>query len=410
MSKINVLVVPSDRAGSGKFRCVDPHIVLQNNHSDIFNVDIIPKFNFNENEKLKKYNIVFFHRIPQHNYKSAVGIIKKIRSLGIKVVIDFDDDISLDPFHPSYKMTKHLNLDKINIECIKLSDLVVTTTNILANKLKTYNKNVEILPNGIDPTESQFKSNPSDSDRLRFGWLGGSTHMRDIELLRNACISLSQNNKLDSQLVLCGFNVDGKQSVIDKKTGEVSERKMKPEETVWFVYELFLTNNYRSLVGDSEYLSYLSKFKFNDNFNDKDKFYRRIWSQPIDKYGYLYNEFDVSLVPLKDNTFNKFKSQLKIIEAGFHKKAVIAQNFGPYQIDLINMYEQGGSLNKNGNCLLVEPRKNHKQWFQHMKRLLNNKSLVSDLGEKLYETVKDTYDLNNITKKRAEIYSHLNNK
>ena len=30
MSKINVLVVPSDRTGVGKFRSVDPHIFLQN--------------------------------------------------------------------------------------------------------------------------------------------------------------------------------------------------------------------------------------------------------------------------------------------------------------------------------------------------------------------------------------------
>ena len=34
MSKINILVNPSDRAGSGKYRCVDPHVALQNNHGD----------------------------------------------------------------------------------------------------------------------------------------------------------------------------------------------------------------------------------------------------------------------------------------------------------------------------------------------------------------------------------------
>ena len=38
--------------------------------------------------------------------------------------------------------------------------------------------------------------------------------------------------------------------------------------------------------------------------------------------------------------FNKVKSQLKVIEAGFHKKALIAQNFGPYQIDCINAVYQ----------------------------------------------------------------------
>jgi len=42
-----------------------------------------------------------------------------------------------------------------------------------------------------------------------------------------------------------------------------------------------------------------------------------------------------------------------------------------------------------------------------MKRLVDNPSLVEDLGERLYETVKDTYDINNVTKTRAEIYKNL---
>ena len=41
MSKIKVLVVPSDRTGVGKFRSVDPHIFLQNLYPDEFHVDII---------------------------------------------------------------------------------------------------------------------------------------------------------------------------------------------------------------------------------------------------------------------------------------------------------------------------------------------------------------------------------
>jgi hypothetical protein len=33
--------------------------------------------------------------------------------------------------------------------------------------------------------------------------------------------------------------------------------------------------------------------------------------------------------------------------------------------------------------------------------------LVTDLGERLYETVKDKYDLNQVTKTRAEWYKSL---
>ena len=41
MSKINLLVIPSDRTGVGKYRSVDPHISLQNLYPDDFHVDIV---------------------------------------------------------------------------------------------------------------------------------------------------------------------------------------------------------------------------------------------------------------------------------------------------------------------------------------------------------------------------------
>jgi hypothetical protein len=33
--------------------------------------------------------------------------------------------------------------------------------------------------------------------------------------------------------------------------------------------------------------------------------------------------------------------------------------------------------------------------------------MVKDMGERLYETVKDTYDLNTVTKTRADLYKSL---
>jgi hypothetical protein len=33
--------------------------------------------------------------------------------------------------------------------------------------------------------------------------------------------------------------------------------------------------------------------------------------------------------------------------------------------------------------------------------------MVKDMGERLYETVKDTYDLNTVTKTRAEFYKSI---
>jgi len=768
MSKIKILIAPGDKSGSGKFRCVEPHVNLQNNYSNEFFVDIDYNIDFTDYEFLKKYDAIFIHKIPQNNYADAVNIVKNIKKLGIKFILDIDDFWELDKSHGLYELSKLKNYPSIAKEVIKLADFVTTTTKILADVIKPLNKNVFVLPNAINPEEPQFKPNPTESNLLRFGWLGGScmtpdteiltddgwkrfdelnqtetvatlnpktneieyhkptgyicepfdgelncaktnlieyevtpnhnmyasivnslthkklnlqliqseniqgknfhvkrdgmwvgeekeyfilpalgeysknnedlfekygldkyiemdkwleffgfwmaegwtsktnglhqvgiaqsksndslnhmfnllmeigfnptytkdkkqvkvfnkqlweylsnfgvanekfipkeilklssrqlekflkwfiignghvennkykkmraftssplladglqevafklglsptitnrgiqtssikgesiinqydslvvnfgkhpsiskhnkntplvksdeqynryykgnvycvevknhiiyvrrngkpmwignSHIKDIEILSNLSSSQKSLPK-KTQIVLCGFDTRGVNQFIDEKTGELKQRQMKPQETTWFMYELFLTNNYDNLMDDPDYLRYLVSFKDDPNYSVTNKPYRRVWTKPITQYGSSYNMFDVSLVPIFENTFNKYKSQLKIIESGFHKKAVIAQNYGPYTIDLINSINKGGDFNESGNSFLVDSNKNHKQWFKYAKKLVENPQLVIDMGEKLYETVKDKYNLNFVTKKRYEIYKNL---
>lgn len=42
-----------------------------------------------------------------------------------------------------------------------------------------------------------------------------------------------------------------------------------------------------------------------------------------------------------------------------------------------------------------------------MKKLIDNPSWAEDLGERLYETVSKTYDLNIVTETRAQIYKEI---
>ena len=57
MSKIKVLVIPSDRTGVGKFRSVDPHIFLQKLYPDDFHVDIIYDAPMTDMDFWKKYQV-----------------------------------------------------------------------------------------------------------------------------------------------------------------------------------------------------------------------------------------------------------------------------------------------------------------------------------------------------------------
>ena len=152
------------------------------------------------------------------------------------------------------------------------------------------------------------------------------------------------------------------------------------------------------VMDNKEDVEQLLKFKKGTPKNIDDN-YRRVWTKPITTYATNYNLMDISLAPLKETTFNKVKSQLKVVEAGFHKKALIAQDFGPYTIDLVH----------GKNSLLVPTSKNHKQWYKHIKTLINNPNMIKDLGEQLYEDVQK-YHIKEVTKNRAEWYRSIVNK
>lgn len=240
-------------------------------------------------------------------------------------------------------------------------------------------------------------------------WVGNS-HLRDLEILRGLVAKLKSDNLLDRvQFVLCGYDLRGTITMIDEKTGEEKQRKITPQESVWYKYEQIFTDNYTTV--SPEYKNFLLKFKKNEEYpNVANEPYRRVWTKHISSYALNYNLFDISLAPLEENTFNLVKSQLKVIEAGFHKKALIAQDFGPYQIDCINAHEMGGTINPEGNAFLIPSVKNHKQWYQYIKKLILNPEIINTLAENLYKTVKDTYSMETITKKRAEFYKKIINK
>jgi hypothetical protein len=105
--------------------------------------------------------------------------------------------------------------------------------------------------------------------------------------------------------------------------------------------------------------------------------------------------------------FNKVKSQLKVIEAGFHKKALIAQDFGSYQIDVKNVYEKGGNLDESGNGFLIPTVKNHKFWYKHLKNLILNPELITKMGDNLYNTVNGVYDMKSACTERRNLYKKL---
>jgi len=402
MSKIKVLVVPSDRSGVGKFRSVDPHIFLQNLYGDDFHIDIIYDPSYDDMNFWKQYQIVSFHRSIGPDFEKAHELIQKLNTMGIITVCDIDDYWMPGKEHPIHDIIMFNKINEKITANLKVAKYVTTTTTLFADEIRKYNKNVFVLPNAINPNEPQFKEPTLESDRLRFGWLGGSSHLHDIQLLNEGFNKLTRyQDKV--QYVLCGFDTRGTVTEINSQTGEHVKRNIKPEETVWAQYEKIFTQDYK-IVSD-EYKKHLLLYNQDIFPNEMAESYLRVWTKPVTSYAKNYSKFDVSLAPIKNHMFNRMKSQLKVIEAGFYKKALIASNVGPYSLDLKHCLKNGELV--DGNALLVDEVRNHSDWAKYMEKLIKNPNMAKDMGERLYETVKDKYDLNIVTKDRAEFYKSI---
>ena len=316
--------------------------------------------------------------------------------------MDLDDYWLPTKEHPIHQLIIQNKINEKIVANLKVAAHVITTTSLFASEISKINKNVYVLPNAINPKEPQFKYETKPSDKLRFGWLGGSSHLHDLKLLSGVTNKLKDSHDKFS-LYLCGFDTRGSVTEINKETGEQKQRPIRPEETVWARYEEIFTDNYKLV--SPQHLEYLKKFEDSEYIMESEPFYNRVWTKPVTSYASNYRLFDVSLSPIVNHIFNRVKSQLKVIEAGFYKKAIIASNVGPYTIDLKHALKNGQF--SDGNALLVDEVKNHSDWAKNMKKLIDNPNFAYDLGQRLYETVKDTYDLNVVTKNRAELYKSL---
>jgi glycosyltransferase involved in cell wall biosynthesis len=320
--------------------------------------------------------------------------------------MDIDDYWAPGKHHPAYFLIKGAQLDEKIKNNVKIAKYVTTTTNVFADEIKKLNKNVFVLPNAIDPTEAQFTPNLEPSDRIRIGWLGGSSHLHDLQILDGVVSKLKSAGLLDKvQFVLCGFDLRGTHTEIDPVTKQQKTRNILPKESVWYQYERIFTDDYKAI--SPEYKDFLLKFEQAEYPNVSNEPYRRVWTKHISSYATNYNLFDVSLAPLEENIFNKVKSQLKVIEAGFHKKALIGQNYGPYQIDLNHAIKFGGEFDMTANAILVDSDKNHKDWFGAIKKLVNNPEMITVLQNNLYDTIKDRYSINKVTETRRNLYHSL---
>ena len=107
----------------------------------------------------------------------------------------------------------------------------------------------------------------------------------------------------------------------------------------------------------------------------------------IREYAKDYEDCGICLIPLRDNLFNRCKSELKMIEAGHFAKPVMVSDVMPYNL-----------LATNSNSLKVYGN----DWEAAIKKIKGNYTMQIELGLKLKEDVKSKYDIVKENAKRLQ--------
>lgn len=134
------------------------------------------------------YDVAIFQRPCT---KKDVRAITMMKDCGVKVIIDYDDNLlNVAPHNPSYE---HHHFHKVStMGCINLADIVIVSTEKLKESYLPYNKNIVVIPNALNDYIFN-KKKPFKNSKIAY-YRGGSSHQRDVYLYRNEIIKTVREN------------------------------------------------------------------------------------------------------------------------------------------------------------------------------------------------------------------------
>jgi len=406
----NILVLNSDTDGGVLyFRFLMPHYTLDKSK---FNVE----FRLLNDHSLPLLDERYISRFNAIIYNKNIGFQKKefedifyayLKKYNIKLIYDIDDYFILDNSHINYKSWKENKGEEMVVKNLKNADAVITTTPLFAEILKKYNKNTFVLENAINFNECQWCMEKSTSEKVRFFWGGGITHLPDLRLMKDDFKKFDKNFISNSQMIMAGYD-------LRMRLPNGSMTKDNPQRSQWTHFEHIFTDNwkhidslkYRDFLTNSSNFDNDMNYGYNDDF--KNDFYQRRWTKPFTTYGDNLKDVDVILAPLNGikegsfdsiQMFNYCKSQLKILEAGCYKCPAIVSNFAPYTIDDIDGIKDG---KRKG--FTIDNKKGG--WYEKMKYYVDNKNALIEHGMNLHEYIKNNYSVDVINQKRALVYEN----
>lgn len=339
MFKIKVAVYSGGNSSLLSIRLDSPLRHAQKNGILEYRTSIEEKQHKPDIEIARWCDVAIIQRMRRLRY---MNVIKECRKKNKISVYEVDDNFFRIPKgHPEYGIKRHLQYLRC-IPLIKNVDAVTVTTENLKKDLLRWNKNIFILPNYVDAELFNSQARSSEKTQtLTVGYVGGVWHRADFHEL-----------------------VPTLQKVLQDFSGKI-------------------------------------QLKWIGNIPDELKNFPSVnWIEKISNYEHYAkilssSRIHIGLAPLKDNLFNRCKSNIKYLEYGICGMAGIYSKLAPYE----NV--------KDGETGLIVKEHTPQAWYTAIKTLIENDALREKIRLNAFNDVLKNHLIQNHYMEWYDVYAKL---
>jgi hypothetical protein len=316
MKKIDVMVMsPHPEDATSYWRALGPIRWLAKTESEWLSFRMAPnKITWAD---LAFSDILFIQRPSDAR---AVPIIKKAKALGMKIWVEYDDDLLNIPVsNRAYEHYARVEIRQAVTKIIASADVVTVTTEHLASVYRPLNNKIVVVPNSFED-DKWFKRNREKSKNSKIViWRGSSTHDRDLRDYLQPILKTA-NERLDWKWVFIG-----------KPCAEI--------------YESMPQNRLMIIDG---------------------------WAIP--EYFDFLNTFvaEIAIVPLAENKFNFSKSNIAWQELTYLGATTLGPTWSEWTLPGITNYTDSLSFYKSINMLMDNKEKREKGLLLSEKEIETN--------------------------------------
>lgn len=265
--------------------------------------------------------------------RSSLSLLSILKLTGKKIIYSTDDMLMhLDSENPFYGQ---IDKDNVMEAFASQSDAVLVTTDYIYDELKKINKNIYLIPNYLDFDEYARLNRPlNKGKKLKLGIVGSVQTSENINHFIQILKTIHDEFR-NTELVFFGSE------------DPLMVQRLKKT----FIDRVIFVEN----VPMSGYSNKLASLRL-----------------------------DLSLIPRKDNLFNRGKSNCKYLEMSALGIPVVAQGFptgdSPYQKDITD--------GVNGFIAL-----NDKDWLKKISKLIVEKKTREEIGQNARKYVQENFDI-----------------